>query len=87
MCGAASGDIDDITGQRVQFKIGPVESEIFDTRDELSTLRTLCSTCEDGTKDVRIAKPTGNWLLSQTGRAGQDEQLAVLKWLREKFNT
>jgi len=48
-------------------------------------LRTLCSTCNQGAKNVTTEKPSKIWLLSQVRRAGQDEQVAVLKWLREKF--
>jgi hypothetical protein len=54
-------------------------------KEELSNLNALCSTCDEGAKGISTEKPTRFWLLSQIRRAGQDEQLAVLKWLRQKF--
>jgi 5-methylcytosine-specific restriction endonuclease McrA len=54
-------------------------------KDELSNLRALCSTCNQGAKNVMTEKPSVIWLLTQIRRAGQDEQRAVYKWLREKF--
>lgn len=55
-------------------------------KDELTNLRALCSTCNQGAKNITTEKPTTLWLLSQIRRSGQDEQLAVLKWLRKKFD-
>jgi hypothetical protein len=85
MCGVVPGDIDDLTGCKVGFHIGINAGYDFDGKEELSNLRTLCSTCNQGAKNITTEKPTALWLLSQVRRAGQDEQLAVLKWLREKF--
>jgi hypothetical protein len=85
MCGTAPGDIDDLTGAKAKFHIGLIADKVVGSTDELSNLRILCSSCAEGVKSLRVAKPTRIWLLSQVRRAGQDEQLAVLKWLREKF--
>ena len=85
MCGVAPGDIDDLTGRKARFHIGSIEEDRIGSKEELSSLRTLCSTCDEGVKSIETGKPTGLWLLSQVRRAGHDEQLAVLKWLREKF--
>ena len=85
MCGVIPGDIDDLTGLKVKFHIGHIVDKNIGGKEELSNLRTLCSTCNQGAKNITAEKPTGLWLLSQVRRAGQDEQFAVLKWLREKF--
>lgn len=85
MCGVIPGDIDDLTGRRVDFYIGLDEANEICGEEDMSNLRTLCSTCYQGAMSITAAKPTTIWLLSQVRRAGRDEQRAVLKWLREKF--
>jgi 5-methylcytosine-specific restriction endonuclease McrA len=85
MCGAAPGDIDDLTGGRVQFYIELIADKSIGGKDELSNLRTLCSTCNQGAKNITTIKPPAIWLLSQIRRAGQEEQRAVLDWLVKKF--
>ena len=85
MCGLTLGEIDPETGRKVRLHIGHIVDKSIGGKEEQSDLRTLCSTCNQGTKNITTEKPTGLWLLSQVRRAGQGEQLAVLKWLREKF--
>ncbi len=85
MCGAAPGDIDDLTGRKVRLHIGHIVDKSIGGKDELSNLRTHCSTCNQGAKNITSVKPPAIWLLSQIRRAGQDEQRAVLEWLLKKF--
>jgi 5-methylcytosine-specific restriction endonuclease McrA len=85
MCGLTPGEIDPETGRKVRLHIGHIKDKNLGGKDELSNLRTLCSTCNQGAKNITSEKPSRIWLLSQVRRAGQDEQVAVLKWLREKF--
>lgn len=86
MCGLTPGDIDPATGRKVRLHIGHIKDKSLGGKDELSNLHALCSTCNQGAKNITGEKPTGLWLLSQIRRAGQDEQRAVFDWLRKKFN-
>ncbi|MGD0619402.1 MAG: HNH endonuclease [Bryobacteraceae bacterium] len=86
MCGLTPGEVDPATGRVVRLHIGHIKDKSLGGKDELSNLRALCSTCNQGAKNITSEKPTTIWLLSQIRRAGQDEQLAVLKWLRKKFH-
>lgn len=85
MCGATAGDADASTGRRVRLHIGHIKDKSLGGKDEISNLRALCSTCNQGAKNVTAEKPTLVWLLAQVRRAGQDEQRAVFDWLRKKF--
>jgi len=85
MCGLTPGDVDPATGRKVRLHIGHIKDKSLGGKDELSNLRALCSTCNQGAKNVTGEKPTSIWLLSQVRRAGQDEQRAVLNWLYKKF--
>jgi 5-methylcytosine-specific restriction endonuclease McrA len=71
--------------RKVRLHIGHIKDKSLGGKEELSNLRTLCSTCNQGAKNVTTEKPGTIWLLSQIRRAGMDEQHAVFEWLREKF--
>ena len=78
-------DIDPTTGRKVRLHLGHIKDKNLGGKAELSNLRALCSTCNQGAKNITAEKPTTIWLLSQIRRAGQDEQRAVFDWLRKKF--
>jgi 5-methylcytosine-specific restriction endonuclease McrA len=85
MCGLTPGDIDPYTNRKVRLHVGHIVDKSHGGKDELSNLRTLCSTCNQGAKNLTTEKPSTIWLLSQIRRAAQDEQRAVFDWLRTKF--
>jgi hypothetical protein len=85
MCGLSPGDVDPITRRKVRLHIGHIKDKSLGGKDELSNLRALCSTCNQGAKNITGEKPTAIWLLSQVRRAGIDEQHAVFDWLLRKF--
>jgi hypothetical protein len=85
MCGLTPGDVDPNTGRKVRLHIGHIVDKSLGGKDELSNLRALCSTCNQGAKNVTTEKPSTIWLLSQIRRAGIEEQRTVLEWLNKKF--
>lgn len=86
MCGLTPGDVDPFTDRKVRLHIGYIVDKSLGGRDELTNLRTLCSTCNQGAKNITGEKPSGIWLLSQVRRAGRDEQLVLFEWLKSKFS-
>ena len=85
MCGLTPGDIDPDTDRKVRLHVGHIVDKSLGGKDELSNLRALCSTCNQGAKNITSVRPPEIWLLSQIRRAGVDEQLSVYRWLRAKF--
>ena len=85
MCGLTPGEIDPSTSRKVRLHIGHILDKSLGGREELSNLRSLCSTCNQGAKNITTEKPTAIWLKSQVRRAGIEEQRAVFAWLRKKF--
>ena len=85
MCGLTPGDIDPATNRKVRLHVGHIVDKNLGGLDELDNLRTLCSTCNQGAKNVTREKPSEIWLLSQLRRAGNAEQRAAYEWLQKKF--
>lgn len=86
MCGLTPGESDPNTGRFVRLHIGHIKDKSLGGKDELSNLRALCSTCNQGAKNITNEKASTIWLLSQIRRAGQEEQRAVYQWLCGKFD-
>ena len=86
-CGRCPGEIDPDTGRKVRLHIGHIKDKSLGGKDELSNLRALCSTCNQGAKNITAEKPSSIWLLSQIRRAGVHEQQCVYEWLDKKFDS
>jgi hypothetical protein len=85
MCGQAAGDIDVETGRQVRLQLGHIVDKSFGGKDEAENLRALCSSCNQGAKNLTAEKPSQIWLISQVRRAGLADQRAVFLWLQRKF--
>lgn len=85
MCGKMAGELDEETGRPVRLHLGHIVDKSLGGKDELSNLRALCSTCNQGAKNVTAEKPSTIWLLAQVRRAGSDEQSALYDFLKKKF--
>lgn len=58
MCGLSPGDIDPTTGRKVRLHVGHIVDKNLGGKDELSNLRALCATCNQGAKNITGEKPT-----------------------------
>ncbi|MDI1227077.1 MAG: HNH endonuclease [bacterium] len=87
MCGLTPYDVDPATGRNVRLHLGHIKDKSLGGKDELANLRALCSSCNQGAKNITGEKPSLIWLLSQIRRAGQDEQRAAYEWLAKKFGS
>lgn len=86
MCGLSAGDLDPETGRKTRLHIGHVVDKSRGGSDDPSNLRTLCSTCNQGAKNLTLEKPTAQWLLQQVRRANHASQVEVYEWLNNKLD-
>ena len=84
MCGVAAADIGE-NGRPVRLHIDHIKARSHGGSDDLSNLRALCSTCNEGAKNLTKEPPSATWLLTQVRRASVGDQRAVLDWLQAKF--
>ena len=85
MCGIAAGDLDDHTGRPARLQLGHIVDKSQGGKDDEGNLRALCSTCNQGAKNITQEPPGFLWLMTQVRRAKEDDQRAVLDWLKRKF--
>ncbi|MCR6712899.1 MAG: HNH endonuclease [Demequina sp.] len=84
-CGLGAGDIDPDTGRKVRLHLGHIVDKSRGGTDDPSNLRTLCSTCNQGAKNLTLEKPSAIWLLQQVRRANLADQRTVLEWLKQRL--
>ena len=84
-CGVSAGDIG-ANGRKAVMHVGHIQPKSEGGADELSNLRTLCSVCNQGAKDIVTLPPDRLWLLRQVRRANDEDQREVLSWLQNKFD-
>lgn len=70
----------------VRLHIGHILDKSHGGSDDPSNLRALCSTCNQGAKNLVQQPPTYSWLLSQVKRATGADQRKILEWLQRKFS-
>jgi hypothetical protein len=85
MCGLGAGEADPETGRAVRLHLGHIVDKSRGGTDESMNLRTLCSTCNQGAKNLTLEKPSRIWLLQQVRRANYADQFAVYEWLGNRF--
>jgi len=58
MCGLMPGEIDPYTKRPVRLHVGHIKDKSVGGTDDLPNLRTLCSTCNQGAKNVTAEPPS-----------------------------
>ena len=87
MCGAGAGDEDDQNpGRLVRLHVGHIVDRSHGGAEDMSNLRALCSTCNQGARNLVQEPPSWVWLLGQLRRASIGDQQRALDWLRTKFD-
>lgn len=87
ICGAVAGDRDE-TGRRVRLHVDHIEQQREGGPPTLDNLRTLCSRCNEGSRDVEPRVPPSlARLKGQMRRAAEADQREVYEWLRTKFES
>lgn len=86
MCGAAAGEPDaSDPARKVRLHIGHVVDKTVGGDDSVGNLRALCSTCNEGARNLTLDRPSLMKLLIQVRRATKADQLEVYEWLQRKF--
>lgn len=85
-CGLAASDPDAFHhGRKVRLTIGHIIDKSKGGSDDPGNLKALCTNCNEGLQNTAMPKPHLVHVLSTIRRATVDDQLAVLKWLEDKF--
>lgn len=85
-CGLAASDPDPFhPGRKVRLTIGHIIDKSKGGSDNPGNLKALCTNCNEGLQNTAMPKPHLVHVLSTIRRATVDDQLAVLKWLEDKF--
>ena len=86
MCGAGAGEPDTQNpGRKVRLHIGHIVDRSHGGDDTPGNLRALCSTCNQGAKNLAQEPPSWTYLLGQIRRATVKDQEKALQWLCRKF--
>lgn len=86
MCGAVAGEPHPYDPNRkTRLHLGHIIDKSQGGEDEASNLRALCSICNEGASNLTLDRPSISKLLIQVRRAKKEDQLAVLEWLKSKY--
>jgi len=85
-CGLAAGDPDPFnSGRTVRLTMGHIIDKSKGGSDTPSNLKAICTNCNEGLQNAALPKPDTVQLLAQVRRGTIESQLAVLRWLSEKY--
>lgn len=82
-CGAGPGDT--VNGRKVKLHVGHTTDRVYGGGDELGALKTQCTECNLGARNLTQEPPRWIWLMSQIRSASVDDQQKALDWLKRKF--
>ena len=86
MCGAVAGEQHPYDSTRkTRLQIGHTIDKSMGGGDDPSNLRSICSVCNEGAKNLTLDRPSLQKLLIQVRRATGADQVEVLRWLIRKF--
>jgi 5-methylcytosine-specific restriction endonuclease McrA len=86
MCGAAAGEPHPTdTSRKTRLHIGHIVDKSHGGSDDLTNLRALCSVCNEGAANITLERPSLTKLLTQVRRARREDQLALRRWLNDKY--
>jgi hypothetical protein len=86
MCGLGAGEVDPETKKTVHLHVGHiVDKSLPGGSDDLSNLRTLCSRCNEGAKNLSFEKPSWAWLKGQVKRATEGDKRKIYEWLKDYY--
>ena len=86
MCGAVAGEPHPSDpGRKTRLHIGHIVDKSMGGSGDPANLRALCSICNEGARNLTLDRPSLQKLLIQVRRATGADQLAVLKWLIDKY--
>ena len=84
MCGAGIGNVDE-QGRNIKLHIGHIAGRTLGGSNKPENLRTLCSACNEGARNLTAEPPSYLWLLGQIRNAKIGDQEEILKWLKKKY--
>lgn len=71
--------------RKVRLHVGHIQDKSHGGTDAPPNLRALCSSCNQGAKNLVGEPPRYVWLLAQVKRASVADQRAVFEWLRKRL--
>ena len=86
MCGAVAGENHPYDlGRKTRLHLGHILDKSMGGKDDASSLRALCSVCNEGARNLTLDRPSLQKLIIQIRRATGADQVSVLAWLIEQF--
>lgn len=85
-CGASSDIPHHVTGKQTMLHVSHIHDKSMGGTDALINLRTLCSVCNQGAKNITPNPTPTVKLMAQVRQGNIKSQIAVLEWLAKKFN-